>query len=101
MTELHSTNKTVENALNAARRRKSANAADGADGDADALNAPFFRKGQKVKAKSGRWAGEYGSVIDVVNRPSNFGQTRQWQPFYTVEFLRGTWQTDGSDLASA
>lgn len=70
------------------------------EGEPVATNAPFFKKGQRVKAKSGRWKGEVGSIIDVGNKPGMRGLTRIWNPEYTVEFLHGTWKTDGTDLQS-
>ena len=72
----------------------------GRGGRLDALNAPFFKRGDRVKAESGRWSGEVGTIIGVTNPGGTFGQTRHWQPRYTVEFLHGTWETDGRDLAS-
>lgn len=108
-----STNRVVRKAFNAQSKRE-AMAAAGAivanalmarngqksEGEPVATNAPFFKKGQRVRAKSGRWKGEVGSIIDIANKPGMRGLMRIWNPEYTVEFLHGTWKTNGDDLQS-
>lgn len=108
-----STNRVVRKAVNAQHERKvmaTANAivanalraknAQASEGEPVATNAPFFKKGQRVRAKSGRWKGEIGSIIDIANKPGMRGLARIWNPEYTVEFLHGTWKTNGDDLQS-